>query len=60
MTAAALAVQHSVNPGACEQSATSTDNIFAPVWAGVQKNLNSQWDVFDPKKSMMNFSIILK
>lgn len=50
MTVAALAVQHSVNPGACEQSGTSTDNIFAPAWTGEQKSLNSQWDVSDPQE----------
>lgn len=50
MTVAAIAVQHSVNPAACEQSETSTDNIFAPVWAGEQESLNSQWYGLDSQE----------
>lgn len=43
------AVQHSTNPGDCEHSRTSTNNIFSvPVWKVEQKNLNNQWEVSDP------------
>lgn len=49
-TVAAPAVQHSVSPGACEQSGTATDNIFALVRSGEQKNLNSSGMCFDPQE----------